>query len=187
MSHEPMHWCLNLKRSSACTNVSLLNVAAVEPTDSSGTDSTTEDSGPLALPGPPASPTLPWAPDDPDITEILVREAQLQTAEGVGWWGIPGNSQAPRSCLLLPGPRWVDISSLGEAEVPDQESGPRLDGGELHNGPGGRRVPKKEKGDPRHQGKLPRKAMTVEKEQSKRGGPKTWGGNLRQEARARKL
>ncbi|XP_040833932.1 testis-specific serine kinase substrate isoform X2 [Ochotona curzoniae] len=71
MSHEPMHWCLNLKRSSACTNVSLLNVAAVEPTDSSGTDSTTEDSGPLALPGPPASPTLPWAPDDPDITEIL--------------------------------------------------------------------------------------------------------------------
>ncbi|XP_069919154.1 testis-specific serine kinase substrate isoform X5 [Oryctolagus cuniculus] len=71
MSHEPMHWCLNLKRSSACTNVSLLNLAAVEPTDSSGTDSTTEDSGPLVLPGPPASPTLPWAPDDPDITEIL--------------------------------------------------------------------------------------------------------------------
>ncbi|KAG3256535.1 testis-specific serine kinase substrate isoform X2 [Ictidomys tridecemlineatus] len=71
MSHEPMHWCLNLKRSSACTNVSLLNLAAVEPTDSSGTDSTTEDSGPLALPGPPASPTTPWAPDDPDITELL--------------------------------------------------------------------------------------------------------------------
>ncbi|XP_069856584.1 testis-specific serine kinase substrate isoform X7 [Dipodomys merriami] len=70
MSHEPMHWCLNLKRSSACTNVSLLNLAAVEP-DSSGTDSTTEDSGPLALPGPPASPTPPWAPDDPDITELL--------------------------------------------------------------------------------------------------------------------
>ncbi|XP_037372914.1 testis-specific serine kinase substrate isoform X8 [Talpa occidentalis] len=71
MSHEPMHWCLNLKRSSACTNVSLLNLAAMEPTDSSGTDSTTEDSGQLALPGPPASPTPPWAPDDPDITEIL--------------------------------------------------------------------------------------------------------------------
>ncbi|XP_072822713.1 testis-specific serine kinase substrate isoform X9 [Vicugna pacos] len=71
MSHEPMHWCLNLKRSSACTNVSLLNLAAVEPTDSSGTDSTTEDSSQLALPVPPASPTPPWAPDDPDITEIL--------------------------------------------------------------------------------------------------------------------
>ncbi|KAM4824939.1 testis-specific serine kinase substrate isoform 1-T1 [Thomomys bottae] len=70
MSHEPMHWCLNLKRSSACTNVSLLNLAAMEP-DSSGTDSTTEDSGTLALPGPPASPTPPWAPDDPDITELL--------------------------------------------------------------------------------------------------------------------
>ncbi|XP_048949421.1 testis-specific serine kinase substrate isoform X7 [Canis lupus baileyi] len=71
MSHEPMHWCLNLKRSSACTNVSLLNLAAVEPTDSSGTDSITEDSGSLALPVPPASPTPPWASDDPDITEIL--------------------------------------------------------------------------------------------------------------------
>ncbi|XP_039734566.1 testis-specific serine kinase substrate isoform X2 [Pteropus medius] len=71
MSHEPMHWCLNLKRSSACTNVSLLNLAAMEPTDSSGTDSTTDDRGPLALPVPPASPTPPWAPDDPDITEIL--------------------------------------------------------------------------------------------------------------------
>ncbi|XP_045297794.1 testis-specific serine kinase substrate isoform X3 [Leopardus geoffroyi] len=71
MSHKPTHWCLNLKRSSACTNVSLLNLAAMEPTDSSGTDSTTEDSGPLALPGPPASPTLPWASDDPDISEIL--------------------------------------------------------------------------------------------------------------------
>ncbi|ELW47127.1 Testis-specific serine kinase substrate [Tupaia chinensis] len=71
MSHEPMHWCLNLKRSSACTNVSLLNLAAMEPTDSSGTDSTTEDSGPLALPGPPAAATPPWAPDDPDITEIM--------------------------------------------------------------------------------------------------------------------
>uniref|UniRef100_A0A8C5K2D3 Testis-specific serine kinase substrate n=1 Tax=Jaculus jaculus TaxID=51337 RepID=A0A8C5K2D3_JACJA len=70
MSHEPMHWCLNLKRSSACTNVSLLNLAAMEP-DSSSTDSTTEDSGPLALPGPPASPTPAWAPEDPDITEIL--------------------------------------------------------------------------------------------------------------------
>ncbi|XP_014650795.1 PREDICTED: testis-specific serine kinase substrate isoform X7 [Ceratotherium simum simum] len=71
MSHEPMHWCLNLKRSSACTNVSLLNLATTEPTDSSGTDSTTEDSGLLALPVPPASPTPPWAPDDLDITEIL--------------------------------------------------------------------------------------------------------------------
>ncbi|KAM9226034.1 testis-specific serine kinase substrate isoform 1-T1 [Dugong dugon] len=72
MSHEPMHWCLNLKRSSACTNVSLLNLAAMETTDSSGTDSTTEDSsGPPTLPGPPTSPTLPWAADDPDITEIL--------------------------------------------------------------------------------------------------------------------
>ncbi|XP_021566916.1 testis-specific serine kinase substrate [Carlito syrichta] len=73
LSHEPMHWCLNLKRSSACTNVSLLNLASMEPTDSSsGTDSTTEDSGgPLALSGPPASLTPPWAPEDPDITEIL--------------------------------------------------------------------------------------------------------------------
>ncbi|KAK1329936.1 hypothetical protein QTO34_010119 [Cnephaeus nilssonii] len=71
MSHEPMHWCLNLKRSSACTNVSLLNLAAVEATDSSVTDSTTEDSGSLALPMPPTSPTPPWAPDDPDITELL--------------------------------------------------------------------------------------------------------------------
>ncbi|XP_017368109.1 testis-specific serine kinase substrate [Cebus imitator] len=72
MSHQPMHWCLNLKRSSACTNVSLLNLAAMEPTDSSGTDSTVEDlSGQLALAGPPASPTLPWVPDDPDISEIL--------------------------------------------------------------------------------------------------------------------
>ncbi|XP_008843313.1 testis-specific serine kinase substrate [Nannospalax galili] len=70
MSHEPMHWCLTLKRSSACTNVSLLNLAAMEP-DSSGTDSTTEDSGLLALPGPPSSPTTPWAPEDPDITELL--------------------------------------------------------------------------------------------------------------------
>uniref|UniRef100_A0A2K6EI50 Testis specific serine kinase substrate n=1 Tax=Propithecus coquereli TaxID=379532 RepID=A0A2K6EI50_PROCO len=71
-SHEPTHWCLNLKRSLACTNVSLRNLAAMEPTDSSGTDSTAEDnSGQLALPGPPASPTQPWQPDDPDITEIL--------------------------------------------------------------------------------------------------------------------
>ncbi|XP_036996767.2 testis-specific serine kinase substrate isoform X6 [Artibeus jamaicensis] len=69
MSHEPMHWCLNLKRSSACTNVSLLNLAAVEPTDSSATDSITDDSGLLALPS--ASPTPPWAPEDPDITELL--------------------------------------------------------------------------------------------------------------------
>ncbi|EPQ15997.1 Testis-specific serine kinase substrate [Myotis brandtii] len=72
MSHEPMHWCLNLKRSSACTNVSLLNLAAVEATDSSVTDSTTEDSGSLALPPPsPTPPTPPWTPDDPDITELL--------------------------------------------------------------------------------------------------------------------
>ncbi|XP_054396976.1 testis-specific serine kinase substrate isoform X6 [Pongo abelii] len=72
MSHQPMHWCLNLKRSSACTNVSLLNLAAMEPTDSTGTDSTVEDlSGQLTLAGPPASPTLPWDPDDADITEIL--------------------------------------------------------------------------------------------------------------------
>lgn len=69
------HWCLNLKRSSACTNVSLLNLTAMEP-DSSGTDSTTEDSGPLALPGPPASPTTPWAPEDPDITELLVSSSR---------------------------------------------------------------------------------------------------------------
>lgn len=75
MSHEPMHWCLNLKRSSACTNVSLLNLAAVEPTDSSTTDSITDDSGLLALPA--ASPTPPWAPEDPDITELLVRGPQL--------------------------------------------------------------------------------------------------------------
>ncbi|XP_018869950.3 testis-specific serine kinase substrate isoform X8 [Gorilla gorilla gorilla] len=72
MSHQPMHWCLNLKRSSACTNVSLLNLAAMEPTDSTGTDSTVEDlSGQLTLAGPPASPTLSWDPDDADITEIL--------------------------------------------------------------------------------------------------------------------
>nr|XP_012316335.1 testis-specific serine kinase substrate [Aotus nancymaae] len=72
MSHQPVHWCLNLKRSSACTNVSLLNLAAMEPTDSSGTDSTVEDlSSQLALAGPPASPTPPWVPDDPDISEIL--------------------------------------------------------------------------------------------------------------------
>ncbi|XP_015420929.1 PREDICTED: testis-specific serine kinase substrate [Myotis davidii] len=71
MSHEPMHWCLNLKRSSACTNVSLLNLAAVEATDSSVTDSTTEDSSSLALPVAPTSPTPPWTPDDPDITELL--------------------------------------------------------------------------------------------------------------------
>ncbi|EGW06984.1 Testis-specific serine kinase substrate [Cricetulus griseus] len=88
MSHQPMHWCLNLKRSSACTNVSLLNLAAMEP-DSSGTDSTTEDSGPLALPGPPVSPTTPWAPEDPDITELLencrkvarsVEDAEIKTS-----------------------------------------------------------------------------------------------------------
>lgn len=97
MSHEPMHWCLNLKRSSACTNVSLLNLAAMEPTDSSGTDSTTDDSGPLALPVPPASPTQPWASDDPDITEILVRGSGWaqrasspwgQANTGGGGWGL---------------------------------------------------------------------------------------------------
>lgn len=91
MSHEPMHWCLNLKRSSACTNVSLLNLAAMEPTDSSGTDSTTDDRGPLALPVPPASPTPPWAPDDPDITEILVRgpwPGKMVLILGAGeYWG----------------------------------------------------------------------------------------------------
>lgn len=75
MSHEPMHWCLNLKRSSACTNVSLLNLASVEPTDSSVTDSITDDSGLLALPS--TSPIPPWAPEDPDITELLVRGPQL--------------------------------------------------------------------------------------------------------------
>ncbi|KFO26203.1 testis-specific serine kinase substrate isoform X2 [Fukomys damarensis] len=69
---EPVHWCLNLRRSSGCTNVSLLNLAAaVEPSDSSGTDSITEDSGSLALPGPLSSPVLPWAVDDPDIKELL--------------------------------------------------------------------------------------------------------------------
>lgn len=57
--------------------MSLLNLAAMEPTDSSGTDSTTDDSAMLALPVPPTSPTPPWAPDDPDITEILVRGPQL--------------------------------------------------------------------------------------------------------------
>nr|XP_017521160.1 testis-specific serine kinase substrate isoform X3 [Manis javanica] len=71
MSQEPMHWCLHLRRSSACTNVSLLNLAAIEPTDSSGTDSTAEDSGSYTQPVPPPSPTPPWAPDDPDIIEIL--------------------------------------------------------------------------------------------------------------------
>ncbi|XP_055093262.1 testis-specific serine kinase substrate isoform X2 [Symphalangus syndactylus] len=72
MSHQPMHWCLNLRRSSACTNVSLLNLASMEPTDSTGTDSTVEDlSGQLTLAGPPASPILPWDPDDADIREIL--------------------------------------------------------------------------------------------------------------------
>ncbi|XP_036741766.2 testis-specific serine kinase substrate isoform X3 [Manis pentadactyla] len=71
MSQEPMHWCLHLRRSSACTNVSLLNLAAMEPTDSSGADSTAEDSGSYTQPVPPPSPTPPWAPDDPDIIEIL--------------------------------------------------------------------------------------------------------------------
>ncbi|XP_055992716.1 testis-specific serine kinase substrate [Sorex fumeus] len=71
MSHEPMHWCLNLKRSSACTNVSLLNLAAMEPTDSSGTESITEDSGPLALPGPPPFPSVSWPADDLDLSDVL--------------------------------------------------------------------------------------------------------------------
>ncbi|XP_004646487.1 testis-specific serine kinase substrate isoform X3 [Octodon degus] len=72
MPHEPVHWCLNLRRSSGCTNVSLLNLAAaVEPSDSSGTDSITEDSGRLALPGPPTAPVPPWASEDPDIKELL--------------------------------------------------------------------------------------------------------------------
>ncbi|XP_004866941.1 testis-specific serine kinase substrate isoform X2 [Heterocephalus glaber] len=70
--HEPVDWCLNLRRSSGCTNVSLLNLAAaVEPWDSSGTNCITEDSGPLELPGPPAAPAPPWAADDPDIKELL--------------------------------------------------------------------------------------------------------------------
>ena len=64
--------------------MSLLNLATMEPTDSSGTDSITEDSGLLALPVPPASPTPPWAPDDPDITEILVRGPWLGWEDGGG-------------------------------------------------------------------------------------------------------
>uniref|UniRef100_A0A4X2L0R8 Testis specific serine kinase substrate n=1 Tax=Vombatus ursinus TaxID=29139 RepID=A0A4X2L0R8_VOMUR len=48
MSHEPMQWCLDLKRSSACTNVSLLNLAAVEPPDSSRIESTTDELPALA-------------------------------------------------------------------------------------------------------------------------------------------
>ncbi|KAM6153878.1 testis-specific serine kinase substrate isoform 3-T3 [Erethizon dorsatum] len=72
MPHEPVHWCLNLRRSSGCTNVSLLNLAtAVEPSDSLGTDSITEDRSQLALPGPPAAPVPPWAAEDPDIKELL--------------------------------------------------------------------------------------------------------------------
>ncbi|XP_049642146.1 LOW QUALITY PROTEIN: testis-specific serine kinase substrate [Suncus etruscus] len=71
LAHEPLHWCLNLRRSSACTNVSLLNLAAVEPTDSSGTESISEDTGPLALPGAPPFPTAPWGPEDPDISDML--------------------------------------------------------------------------------------------------------------------
>nr|XP_005001816.1 testis-specific serine kinase substrate isoform X2 [Cavia porcellus] len=70
--HEPVHWCLNLRRSSGCTNVSLLNLAAaVEPSDSSVTDSISEDSSRLALPGPLNAPVSPWAVEDPDIKELL--------------------------------------------------------------------------------------------------------------------
>ncbi|XP_043853056.1 testis-specific serine kinase substrate [Dromiciops gliroides] len=78
MSHEPMQWCLNLKRSSACTNVSLLNLAAVEPPDSSRVESTTNElpalpasgtSSPPALNLPAAAPA--WASDDPDIADLL--------------------------------------------------------------------------------------------------------------------
>ncbi|XP_027715117.1 testis-specific serine kinase substrate [Vombatus ursinus] len=78
MSHEPMQWCLDLKRSSACTNVSLLNLAAVEPPDSSRIESTTDElpalpasgtSSPPALSLPASAPA--WAPDDPDIADLL--------------------------------------------------------------------------------------------------------------------
>uniref|UniRef100_A0A673V0X2 Testis specific serine kinase substrate n=1 Tax=Suricata suricatta TaxID=37032 RepID=A0A673V0X2_SURSU len=72
MSQEPTNWGLNLRKSMAYTNVSLLNPAAtMEPTDSSGADSVTQDSGLLALSVSPASPATPWASDDPDIMEIL--------------------------------------------------------------------------------------------------------------------
>ncbi|XP_031819266.1 testis-specific serine kinase substrate isoform X2 [Sarcophilus harrisii] len=78
MSHEPMQWCLNLKRSSACTNVSLLNLAAVEPPDSSRIESTAEELPALPASGTPSPPALSlpssaptWAPDDPDIADLL--------------------------------------------------------------------------------------------------------------------
>ncbi|XP_028929804.1 testis-specific serine kinase substrate isoform X1 [Ornithorhynchus anatinus] len=58
MSHEPMQWCLNLKRSSACTNVSLLNLASVDlPPDL--TDSFLDSGAPA------------WGPHDPDIADLL--------------------------------------------------------------------------------------------------------------------
>ncbi|XP_045056233.2 testis-specific serine kinase substrate [Desmodus rotundus] len=87
MSHEPMHWCLNLKRSSACTNVSLLNLASVEPTDSSVTDSITDDSGLLALPS--TSPIPPWAPEDPDITELLLSVGLQGSVSFLGGFSFP--------------------------------------------------------------------------------------------------
>ncbi|XP_072463373.1 testis-specific serine kinase substrate isoform X1 [Notamacropus eugenii] len=77
MSHEPMQWCLNLKRSSACTNVSLLNLAAVEPPDP-GTEPTPDELPALPASGTSSPPTLSlpasapaWAPDDPDIADLL--------------------------------------------------------------------------------------------------------------------
>ncbi|XP_074075808.1 testis-specific serine kinase substrate isoform X2 [Macrotis lagotis] len=78
MSHEPMQWCLNLKRSSACTNVSLLNLAAVEPPDSNRIQPTTKELPALPASGISSTPALSlpasapgWAPDDPDITDLL--------------------------------------------------------------------------------------------------------------------
>ena len=77
MSHEPMHWCLNLKRSSACTNVSLLNLASVEPTDSSVTDSITDDSGLLALPSTSPLPPLLRQQGDGALNWSVVAEYLL--------------------------------------------------------------------------------------------------------------
>ncbi|XP_044526948.1 testis-specific serine kinase substrate [Gracilinanus agilis] len=78
MSHEPMQWCLNLKRSSACTNVSLLNLAAVELPDSARIETTTDELPALPASGTSSTPALnlpasapSWAPDDPDIADLL--------------------------------------------------------------------------------------------------------------------
>ncbi|XP_056652780.1 testis-specific serine kinase substrate isoform X6 [Monodelphis domestica] len=78
MSHEPMQWCLNLKRSSACTNVSLLNLAAVELPDSARIETTTDELPVLPASGTSSTPALnlpasapSWAPDDPDIADLL--------------------------------------------------------------------------------------------------------------------